>query len=131
MHDPEYVDYSRRACKLLPPGKSIYPIIFPIRNIKRPPKDFELQVGYYCMDTFTPLNNNAYIAARNAVDCAVTGAHAVLDDYHFAMHCGARQGIMLSAGLWADFVISTGRRCSGVFKPLRAHRNPRCGFPSW
>jgi len=36
------------------------------------------------MDTFTPLNNNAYIAARNAVDCAVTGAHAVLDDYHFA-----------------------------------------------
>ena len=84
VHAPEYVDYLRRACKLLPPGKSIYPIIFPIRNIKRPPKDFELQVGYYCMDTFTPLNNNACIAARNAVDCTVTGAHAVLDDYHFA-----------------------------------------------
>ncbi len=84
VHDPDYVDYLRRACKMLPPGKSIYPIIFPIRNITRPPKDFELQVGYYCMDTFTPLNYNAYIAARNAVDCAVTGAHALLDDYHFA-----------------------------------------------
>lgn len=84
VHDVDYVDYLRRACTVLPPGKSIYPIIFPIRNIKRPPKDFELQVGYYCMDTFTPLNHNAYIAARNAVDCAVTGAHALLDDYHFA-----------------------------------------------
>jgi acetoin utilization deacetylase AcuC-like enzyme len=84
VHDPDYVDYLRRACKMLPPGKSIYPIIFPIRNIERPPKDFELQVGYYCMDTFTPLNNNAFIAARNAVDCAVTGAQALLDDYHFA-----------------------------------------------
>ena len=84
VHDPDYVDYLRRACKLLSPGKSIYPIIFPIRNIKRPPKDFELQVGYYCMDTFTPLNHNAYIAARNAVDCAVTGAHALIGDYHFA-----------------------------------------------
>ncbi|HEY9050873.1 MAG TPA: histone deacetylase family protein [Gammaproteobacteria bacterium] len=84
VHDADYVDYLRRACTVLPPGKSIYPIIFPIRNIKRPPKDFELQVGYYCMDTFTPLNHNAYIAARNAVDCAVTGAHALLDDYHFA-----------------------------------------------
>ncbi len=84
VHDADYVDYLRRACTMLPPGKSIYPIIFPIRNIKRPPKDFELQVGYYCMDTFTPLNHNAFIAARNAVDCAVTGAHALLDDYHFA-----------------------------------------------
>jgi acetoin utilization deacetylase AcuC-like enzyme/GNAT superfamily N-acetyltransferase len=84
VHDPDYVDYLHRACKMLPPGKSIYPIIFPIRNIKRPPRDFELQVGYYCMDTFTPLNHNAYIAARNAVDCAVTGAHALIDDYHFA-----------------------------------------------
>ncbi|TNF38254.1 MAG: histone deacetylase family protein [Gammaproteobacteria bacterium] len=84
VHDADYVDYLRRVCKMLPENKSIYPIIFPIRNIKRPPKDFELQVGYYCMDTFTPLNHNAFIAARNAVDCAVTGAKALLDDYHFA-----------------------------------------------
>lgn len=79
VHDPAYVDYLRRACTQLAPGKSMYPIIFPLRNLLRPPKDIELQVGYYCLDTFTPLNSNAYLAARGAVDCAVTAANAVLD----------------------------------------------------
>lgn len=84
VHDPNFVHYLRRACARLPMGKSIYPIIFPIRNITRPPKDFELQVGYYCMDTFTPLNHNAYLAARGAVDCAVTGAASILKGYNIA-----------------------------------------------
>jgi acetoin utilization deacetylase AcuC-like enzyme/GNAT superfamily N-acetyltransferase len=84
VHDPGFVDYLRRACAQLPPGKSIYPIIFPIRNITRPPRDVELQVGYYCMDTFTPLNHNAYLAARGAVDCTVTGAEMLLEGYHYA-----------------------------------------------
>jgi len=84
VHDKDYVDYFRRACAKLPLGKSIYPIIFPLRNQMRPPKDIELQVGYYGMDTFTPLNHNAYLAARGAVDCAVTGADAVLNGYPFA-----------------------------------------------
>lgn len=84
VHTPAYVDYLRRACAQLAPGKSIYPIIFPLRNLLRPPKDIELQVGYYCLDTFTPLNSNAYLAARGAVDCAVTAANAVLDGAHMA-----------------------------------------------
>lgn len=84
VHLPAYVDYLRRACAQLSPGKSMYPIIFPLRNLQRPPKDIELQVGYYCLDTFTPLNSNAYLAARGAVDCAVTAANAVLDGAHMA-----------------------------------------------
>jgi len=84
VHDPAFVHYLRRACARLPWGKSIYPIIFPIRNLQRPPKDVELQVGYYCMDTFTPLNRNAYLAAQGAVDCAVTGARAILDGFRLA-----------------------------------------------
>jgi acetoin utilization deacetylase AcuC-like enzyme/GNAT superfamily N-acetyltransferase len=84
VHLPSYVDYLRRACAQLPPGKSMYPLIFPVRNLSRPPKDIELQVGYYCIDTFTPLNSNAYLAARGAVDCAVTAANAVLDGAHIA-----------------------------------------------
>ena len=84
VHDPAFVLYLRRACARLPWGKSIYPIIFPIRNLQRPPKDVELQVGYYCMDTFTPLNRNAYLAAQGAVDCAVTGARAILEGFRFA-----------------------------------------------
>ena len=84
VHDANYIHYLHRACAQLPLGKSIYPIIFPIRNMSRPPKDIELQVGYYCMDTFTPLNHNAYLAARGAVDCAMTGADAVLQGYPIA-----------------------------------------------
>jgi len=84
VHDADFVDYLRRACEQMPPGKSIYPIIFPIRNVLRPPKDVELQVGYYCMDTFTPLNHNAYLAARGAVDCAVTGAELLLEGFPLA-----------------------------------------------
>jgi acetoin utilization deacetylase AcuC-like enzyme/GNAT superfamily N-acetyltransferase len=84
VHDPEYVQYLKRACEKVAPGKSIYPIVFPLRNPNRTPKDWELRAGYYCMDTFTPLNRNAYLAARGAVDCAVSGADAVLGERHFA-----------------------------------------------
>jgi len=84
VHDADFVHYLRRACAQLPLGKSIYPIIFPIRNLRRPPNDMELQVGYYCMDTFTPLNRNAYLAARGAVDCAVTAAKCILEGYRLA-----------------------------------------------
>ncbi|MDH5324884.1 MAG: histone deacetylase family protein [Gammaproteobacteria bacterium] len=79
VHDRQYVDYFQRTCKRLPEGKSFYPIIFPLRNSFRPPKDPELQIGYYCMDTFTPFNKNAYLAARGAVDCAMTGATVILN----------------------------------------------------
>jgi acetoin utilization deacetylase AcuC-like enzyme/GNAT superfamily N-acetyltransferase len=74
VHDARFIDYLRKVCAELPPGKSIYPIIFPAHNQRRLPKDMELQVGYYCTDTFTPLNRNVWPAARGAVDCAVTGA---------------------------------------------------------
>lgn len=84
VHDKNYVDYLKRACESLPKDTSIYPIIFPLRNIQRPPRDPELQVGYYCMDTFTPLNQNAYLAACGAVDCALTGADRILDNNHLA-----------------------------------------------
>ncbi len=84
VHAKDYVDYLRRACEALPPGKSAYPIVFPLRNALRHPKDLDIRSGYYCMDTFTPLNHNAYLAARGAVNCAMTGAEAVLDGTHFA-----------------------------------------------
>jgi acetoin utilization deacetylase AcuC-like enzyme/GNAT superfamily N-acetyltransferase len=78
VHDPRFVDYLHNACAEIPEGKSYYPIIFPAHNLRRPPKDLELQVGYYCTDTFTPLNRNAWLAARGAVDCAVTAAEQIV-----------------------------------------------------
>lgn len=74
VHDPDFVDYLARVCPKLPPDEAIYPYVFPIRHPDRKPVDEEVQAGYYCIDTFTPLMRNAYIAARAAVDAALTGA---------------------------------------------------------
>jgi acetoin utilization deacetylase AcuC-like enzyme len=79
VHDPDFVGYLARVCAKLPPAEAIYPYVFPIRYPERKPVDEEVQAGYYCIDTFTPLMRNAYIAARAAVDAALTGAE-LLDE---------------------------------------------------
>jgi len=84
VHDRGFVQYLKRACALVQPGKSLYPYVFPIRNAARPPKDLPLRAGYYCIDTFTPLNRNAHVAARGAVDCALTGARSLLNGFQAA-----------------------------------------------
>jgi acetoin utilization deacetylase AcuC-like enzyme/GNAT superfamily N-acetyltransferase len=79
VHDREFAEFLKKACANVPAGKSVYPYVFPIRNRARPPKDYPLRAGYYCIDTFTPLNANAYKAARRSVDCTMTGAECLLD----------------------------------------------------
>jgi len=79
VHKPEFVRFLSKACANVPPGKSVYPYVFPIRNRARPPRELPLRAGYYCIDTFTPLNSNAYKAARGAVDCALTGVDCLLE----------------------------------------------------
>ena len=78
VHDGRFVDYLKRACQSVPIGKSLYPYVFPIRNAARPPKELSVRAGYYCIDTFTPLNQNAFPAAKRAVDCTLTAAAALL-----------------------------------------------------
>ncbi len=84
VHDGSFVDYLKRMCAHLEPDRSVYPYVFPIRNAARPPKELPVRAGYYCIDTFTPLNRNAYLAAKGAVDCALTAAQAVLQGYRLA-----------------------------------------------
>jgi acetoin utilization deacetylase AcuC-like enzyme len=79
VHKKGFVEFLKKACANVPAGKSVYPYVFPVRNRARPPKDYPLRAGYYCIDTFTPLNANAYMAARRSVDCAMTGAEQLLD----------------------------------------------------
>ena len=79
VHDREFVRFLKDASANVPPGKSVYPYVFPIRNRRRRPQDVPLRAGYYCIDTFTPVNANAYRAALRAVDCALTGARRLLD----------------------------------------------------
>jgi acetoin utilization deacetylase AcuC-like enzyme/GNAT superfamily N-acetyltransferase len=78
VHDRGFAAYLKKVCAGLSGNKSLYPYVFPVRNAARPPKELAVRAGYYCIDTFTPLNRNAYLAARRAVDCALTAAEAVL-----------------------------------------------------
>ncbi len=78
LHDPGWVRYFQRVCERIGPDRAVYPYVFPIRNVARPPKELAVRAGYYCIDTFTPLTVNAYLAARRAVDCSLTAAQALL-----------------------------------------------------
>ena len=84
VHDVDFVSYIRKASQDVPEGKSLYPYVFPIRNKARPPKEPSVLSGYYCIDTFTPINRNAYPAARRAVDCCLTAAREILDGRRIA-----------------------------------------------
>jgi len=84
VHDPGFVRYLKKVCTNVPLNKSIYPYVFPIRNAARPPKELPIRAGYYCIDTFTPLNQNAFLAAKRAVDCALTAADMILKGHNIA-----------------------------------------------
>ena len=78
VHAADFVNYLKATCQKLEPRRPVYPYVFPIRRPDRPPKDLTVRAGYYCVDTFTPLDRNAYQAARGAVDVALTACEEVL-----------------------------------------------------
>ncbi|MFW5734284.1 MAG: GNAT family N-acetyltransferase, partial [Oceanidesulfovibrio sp.] len=79
VHDAGMVGYFRAVCAKLGEKEAVYPYVFPIRNQAKPPKELPRRAGYYVIDTFTPLSRNAFLAARRAVDCALTAADAILE----------------------------------------------------
>jgi len=84
VHDPNFVHYLKKACADTSADRALYPYIFPIRNKTRLPKEASVLSGYYCIDTFTPINANVYPAARRSVDCTLTAAREVLDGQRIA-----------------------------------------------
>lgn len=78
VHDGQFVHYLKTICSKLKERRPVYPDTFPIRREDRRPKELAVQAGYYCVDSGTPLYKNAYVAARAAVDCALTAADEVL-----------------------------------------------------
>ncbi|MEW6456602.1 MAG: histone deacetylase family protein [Acidobacteriota bacterium] len=78
VHAKYYVNYIKNVCKSLKENEVIYPYVFPIRYPDRKPRDRGIRAGYYCIDTFTPLTGNVYPAARDAVNCALTGAELIM-----------------------------------------------------
>lgn len=81
VHSRDFVEYLKRMCARIEEGRSVYPYVFPIRNAARPPRDMPVRAGYYCIDTFTPLNRNAYVAAKRSVDCALSASGMLLSGY--------------------------------------------------
>lgn len=84
VHDQQFVDYLKAVCARLSPDEAVYPYVFPIRNAARPPKERAVRAGYFCIDTFTPLTRNAWLAAKRAVDCTLTAARHILEGQRLA-----------------------------------------------
>ena len=81
VHTHDFFNYLKNVTKRLESNKSVYPYVFPIRNRAKKPKDLPIRAGYYCIDTFTPINKNAFNAAIHAVDCALSGADKILENH--------------------------------------------------
>ncbi|MBU1083909.1 MAG: histone deacetylase family protein [Candidatus Omnitrophota bacterium] len=79
VHDREYILYFKKLCEMLKPREAMYPFIFPIRKTAKPPKELPVRVGYYCIDTFTPLSRNAFTAAKWAVNCVLTATQKLTE----------------------------------------------------
>ncbi len=77
IHDPTLVSIIRESLGMTTGQDPVYPYVFPVHHADRPPQDYTVRAGYYCIDTFTPLHPNVWPAARRAVDCALTAASVV------------------------------------------------------
>lgn len=103
VHDRGFYEYFRRACANVGQGKSVYPYVFPIRNVARPPREWSVRAGYYCIDTFTPINGNAFPAASRAVDCALSAADEILDGRRVAYALVRPPGHHAERGVFGGF----------------------------
>ncbi len=78
VHDKHFVNFLKTVCTKLSADRAVYPDTFPIRRPDRRPKNLPTQAGYYCIDSCTPLDRNAYDAARSSVNVAMTAADEIL-----------------------------------------------------
>lgn len=84
VHDKRFVNYFKEVAMSIDPEQSLFPDVFPIRKNVGQPKNIPSHAGYYCIDIYSPINRNAYLAAREAVDATLTAARAIEDGSHFA-----------------------------------------------
>ncbi|MEJ2081388.1 MAG: hypothetical protein P8Y94_04255, partial [Acidobacteriota bacterium] len=80
VHEGSFVTYLKAVCKTLEHQRPVYPYVFPIRRPERKPRELAIRAGYYCIDTFTPLDRNAYEAARASVNVSLTAMERLLRD---------------------------------------------------
>jgi acetoin utilization deacetylase AcuC-like enzyme/GNAT superfamily N-acetyltransferase len=83
VHTPALVSYLKAMHHRLDEKAIVYPEVFPIRRPDRIPRALEDRAGYFCADTFTPLTQNVFVAARDAANVALTGASLILNGERF------------------------------------------------
>src|SRR4029079_16608317 len=74
VHTAALVGYLKAMGQRLDPKAIIYPEVFPLRRPDRVPRALEDRAGYFCAETFTPLTQNSFTAAKDAANVALTGA---------------------------------------------------------
>jgi len=77
VHSSDYLRFLQSTTSM-PPGQEILPSFFPWNH------DYvatagEDEISYYSYDTYTPVSRDTYVAAISAANCAVTGAHLLLE----------------------------------------------------
>ena len=83
VHDKRFVNYFKEVALTIAPENSLFPDVFPIRKNVNQPRNIPSHAGYYCIDIYSPINRNAFLAAREAVDAALTSAAAIESGSHF------------------------------------------------
>lgn len=84
VHDKRFVSYFKEVALAIDPETPLFPDVFPIRKNIGKPKNIPSHAGYYCIDIYSPIYRNAYLAAREAVDATLTAAKAIEDGSQFA-----------------------------------------------
>ena len=84
VHNKKFVKYFKEVALSIDPENSLFPDVFPIRKHIGQPKNIRSHAGYYCIDVYSPINRNAFLAAREAVDATLTAAAAIESGDHFA-----------------------------------------------
>lgn len=84
VHARRLFTFFKTVALSIEPEQTLFPDVFPIRKNVGQPRNVRSHAGYYCIDVYSPINRNAYLAARDAVDVAMTAAKAIEQGNHFA-----------------------------------------------
>ncbi|MEC9369446.1 MAG: histone deacetylase family protein [Pseudomonadota bacterium] len=84
VHNGSLIAFLKRASRELAPGTILYAEVFPPRHRDRLPVALAEQAGYFAADTFSPVTAKTWTAAKDAVDCALTGAREILSGEQMA-----------------------------------------------
>lgn len=84
VHDKRFFSYFKKVALSIPADQAVFPDVFPIRKDVGRPKPIAAHAGYYCIDIYSPINRNSFLAARKAVDATLTAAQSIEEGENLA-----------------------------------------------